>query len=184
MIRYFLLFTSLVFGLLAYGQSNGTIEYLAIKNQIPTVNFNLPDVREWNLVMDVPQELGNKGVLMFKHKPIDVKCSDCTVEPIIAVLYESVSDSIDAVEYSVNNLGTKPYQLDYTLLGGYPEHSGDKQSVVFDAKYVRDEVEHAVILTYITNNNFGIEIICDRTTEAFPIVEEQMRTFVKNFSTE
>ena len=134
--------------------------------------------------MDVPPEPGNKGVLMFKHKAMDVKCSDCKVEPIIAVLYEVVSDSIDAVEYSANYLGTKPYQLDYSLLGGYPEHSGDKQSVVFDAKYVRDEVEHTIILTYITNNNFGIEIICDSTTEAFPLVEDQMRTFVKNFSTE
>lgn len=182
MIRYLLLFASLALGYVSNGQLNGTIEYLVIKNQIPTVNFNLPEVREWNLVMDTPPESGVKGVLMFKHKPIDVKCSDCKVEPIIAVLYESIADSIDAIEYSVNYLGTKPYQLDYTLLGGYPEHSGDKQSVVFDAKYVRDEVEHTVILTYITNKSFGIEIICDSTTEAFPIVEEQMRTFVKNFS--
>ena len=103
---------------------------------------------------------------------------------LLLYVYESVSDSIDAVEYSVDNIGTKPYQLNYNLLGGYPEHSGDKQSVVFDAKYVRGETEHSVILTYITHNNFGIEIICDSTTEAFPIVEEQMRTFVKNFRTE
>ena len=184
MIRYFLLFNSLAFGLLASGQSNGTIEYLAIKNQIPTVRFNLPDVREWNLIVDASPEPGNKGVLMFKHKPIDIECSDCKVEPVIAVLYEPIPDSLDAVAYSVNCLGTKPYQLDYTLLGGYPEHSGDKYSVVFDAQYVRDEVEHTVILTYITNHNFGIEIICDSTTEAFPTVEEEMRTFVKHFSTD
>ncbi|WP_339712661.1 hypothetical protein [Cyclobacterium amurskyense] len=177
MIRTIVAFIFIFISGLTYGQSN-----LAIKKEIPTVNFELPKGIEWDLVMDVPPEPGNKGVLMFKHKPIELSCADCKVEPIIAVLYESISDSIDAVEYSVNYIGTKPYQLVHKLIGGFPDYSGDQHSVVFDVTYVREEVEHSVLLAYIVCNDIGIEIICDTITEAFPKVEQQMRDFIRNFS--
>lgn len=134
------------------------------------------------MVRDSPPEPGMKGVLMFQHTPMHDSLCNCPVKPMIAVLYEHHSDSVDAVEYSVGNLGTKPYKLNWKLLGGFPEHCGDQHSVVFDATYIRESIEHNVVLAYIKCNNFGVEIICDGTTGVFENVEFDMRSFIRNFN--
>lgn len=154
---------------------------MAIKKVIPAVEFDLPNLMEWQLVADSPPEPGNKGIVMFKHKPLYDSIRKCQVEPIMAILYESHSDTLDVVEYSVNLLGKKKFQMKWDLLGGCPEQSKDCHSAVFDAKYTRETVEHSVILGYVKCNNFGVEIICDSTTDFFPALEDEMRKFLRSF---
>jgi hypothetical protein len=83
-------------------------------------------------------------------------------------------------EYSASILEDKPFTIERTLLGGYPQYSNDKHSVVFKGTYLREGVKHVVILGYIFHNDVGIEIIGDATLSVFNLVENDINQFVKS----
>ena len=151
-----------------------------INDFIENVEINVPDVESWNLITDSGPKQGSKGLLMFKRKPI-LDSMNRQVEPVMAILYEQNPEAKDAIEYSVGLIGTKNFKLKWQLLGGFPEYSLDKHSVVFEGTYYRDSIEHSVLIAYILCNNVGVEIICDSTTEIYPQVEKEMSEFIKAF---
>ena len=67
-----------------------------------------------------------------------------------------------------------------TTLGGFPDFSSDKHSVVFKGNYVRENTEHKILLGYILYNKIGIEIICDATDETFSKVESDFNKIIKS----
>jgi hypothetical protein len=123
-----------------------------------------------------------KGVLMFKHKPI-IDSKGRPVEPVIALVYEKTQEK-DVIAYSINALGQKPFKLKYELLGGYPDFSTSKYSVVFNVTYMREDIEHKIMLGYIVHNDIGIEIIGDSTEELYSQVENDIRKFLKSVNNE
>jgi len=143
------------------------------------INFNTLDSVDWVLTSNQLPSSNSRGVLMFKHIPI-IDSLERPIEPVIAILYESIIDSIDVIEYSISLLGQKPYKLKYELLGGYPDYSSDKYSVIFKGEYLREDVKHLVLLGYILSENIGIEIIGDATEEIFPKVESDINYFLKS----
>jgi len=160
--------------------------FFTIANSQLTINFDgkkilysSPDSSSWKLIKEVNPSVGLKGVRMFKHR-IMVDSRGRFIEPIIGLLFEKVLDSIDVIEYSIGVLGIKPYTIEKELLGGYPDYSSDKHSVVFRGKYVNLGVHHDVLLCYIFQNNVGIEIIADATDEVFGRVESEMKAFIKS----
>ncbi|MCC5936173.1 MAG: hypothetical protein JJU34_02720 [Lunatimonas sp.] len=128
----------------------------------------------------MPPEVGKKGIVMFKHTPI-IDSQNRPVEPIMAILYEQLNDTLDVVEYSASLIGTKGYNLKWDLLGGYPDFSKDPQSAIFKGTYERSSIEHTVLIGYIKRNNFGVEIICDTTSEILPELDNEMSNFIKSF---
>ena len=120
-----------------------------------------------------------KGAMIFKHKPIN-DSQNRPVEPIIVLVYEKVDEKIDVIEYSVSVLAEKPYKINRELLGGYPNSSSDKHSVVFKGNYEREGVKHRAILGYLLYNSIGIEIIGDATDEVFPKIESDIMIFLRS----
>ena len=99
----------------------------------------------------------------------------------MGILYEHNSDNIDFQEYSFNQLGSKEIGLNYIMLGGYPEYSRDKNSIVYSGTYTSNSVEHTALIGYIKCDNFAVEIICDASSSIFPELEGEMRSFIKEF---
>ena len=143
------------------------------------IQFKCLDTTEWIIITDQSPRLNSKGVLMFKHIPIKDSIGR-RVEPVIALVYEKVIDSLDVIEYSVGIIGTKPFKVKYELLGGFPDFSLDRFSVVYKGEYLRENIKHLVMLGYILNENIGIEIIGDSTEEIFPKVEYDIKNFIKS----
>jgi hypothetical protein len=143
------------------------------------IKFDNPDKINWNLVSDDMPADNAKGRLVFKHKPIK-DSKNRPVEPLIAILYEKVTEDIDVIQYSAGILGEKPFKIDKKLLGGFPDFSSDKHSVVFRGNYIRENVGHKILLGYILCNKIGLEIICDATDETFSKVESDFNKIIKS----
>ncbi|WP_155907141.1 hypothetical protein [Lunatimonas lonarensis] len=165
----------------SFAQSLTSVDHLAIKKINPCVQFELPDSSKWKLIQDIPPERSKKGIVMFKHKPL-IDSQNRPVEPIMAIIYEKLNDTLDVVEYSAGLIGTKNFNLTWHLLGGYPDYSNDPQSAIFKGTYERNSIEHTVFIGYIKRDNFGVEIICDRTSEIVPELDNEMTTFIKSFT--
>jgi hypothetical protein len=150
-----------------------------INEFIPKIRFKTLDSSEWILTTDELPTNNSRGVLMFKHNSI-IDSFGRPVEPVIAILYENIKDSIDVIEYSIGLLGQKPFKIKHELLGGYPELSSDKYSIVFRGEYLRENVKHLVMIGYILSGNIGIEIIGDATEEIYPKVESDLKDFLKS----
>ena len=100
---------------------------------------------------------------------------------MVGIFYEhKVTGPKDAVEYSVNYVGDKPFHTKTRLLGGYPKYSSDKSSVVFDGDYIREGVPHKLYLGYLFRNGTGVEIIADSTESVFSKVKGDMLNFLKS----
>jgi hypothetical protein len=150
------------------------------QNQLSSkIVFVKPDTTAWKLINDDFLKEKMRGALVFKHKPI-IDSKGRQIEPIIALVYESVNEKIDVIEYSINVLANKPYKINRNLLGGFPDFSSDKHSVVFKGDYIREGVKHEVYLGYILFNKIGIEIIGDGTEDIFSKVEIDIKKFVKS----
>jgi hypothetical protein len=158
-------------GITAFGQKT-------ISNVTPNIKYETLGTA-WVLSQDNFNKQEKKGTLMYKHSPI-LDSSYRTVEPVIGIIYQYLKDTVDAVEYSISNMGQKPYTIKYELLGGYPDYSSDKHSAIFKGEYLRDGVKHIVMLGYIVANNIGIEIIGDATSQVYGKVESDIKQFIKS----
>jgi len=143
------------------------------------IAYSMPDSSIWHIVQNSNPNNGNKGVLMFKREPI-LDSQKRSIEPIMAIVYESVPDSIEAIEYSAALIGNKPFRIKHELLGGYPDYSSDMHSAVFRGEYLRDSEKHIVLIGYILSEHVGVEIIADATDEVFSKTEADMAAFIKS----
>jgi hypothetical protein len=170
---------TIIFLALSFILVTNTFSQTVINFDGKKIIYSTPDSSSWKLIKEVDPSDGSKGARMFKHRMM-VDSKGRFIEPIIGLVFEKVLDSIDVIEYSVGVLGHKPYTIERELLGGYPDHSSDKHSVVFRGDYSNRGVHHKVLLGYIFHNNIGIEIIADATKDVFRRVESEMKAFIKS----
>jgi len=153
------------------------------QNKHKTFNANIvfqrPDTSIWNLIKETEPNGNSKGSIVFKRKAI-IDSLGRPVEPMMAIVIENLHDSLDVVEYSVNYFGHAPYHLKYTLLGGYPEYSADKHSIIFNCEYIREGTIHTILLGFIVYKGIGLQIICDCTDSVYPKAQKDMRNFIKS----
>ena len=142
-------------------------------------SYQPPAFAKWNLVQEVAPREGFKGVVMYKRTPIYDSLGR-PVEPVIALLYEQVPDSMDAIVFSVNKLGEKPFTVHQDTLLAHPDFTSHNNSFGWKAHYTRSGVEHTIYLAYFRENQLGIEIITDSTTGVFEVVEPDMLAFIKS----
>lgn len=146
---------------------------------IDQIKFEVPDTNNWIQISKFPAQKFLKGSIKFKHKPI-VDSLGRPIEPVIALLYENSPDTIDLIVYSINTLANKPFKLNYKFLGGYPEYSSEKISVVYEGKYINSGEKHRLNIGYILHNDIVIEIICDATDGVYNEVEKEFKEFIKS----
>lgn len=150
------------------------------------VNYENPDPKVWKMneemgpTVDKDGKNKTRGYIMFKHTPI-MDSNRRPIEPVFGIFYENnVKGPKDVTEYSVNFIGDKPYKPKTNLLGGYPNYSSDKNSVVFDGEYTREEVKHRIYLGYVFRGGTGVEVVADSTDGVFPQVQKEMLKFLKS----
>jgi hypothetical protein len=93
-----------------------------------------------------------------------------------------VVDTADAMVYSLNGLKNIQASLNLTwdILGGYPDYSSDKHSIVYKARYTRAGSLHKVYIGYILYNGIGVVITADAIEDVFDQVDADMRAFIKS----
>lgn len=146
---------------------------------ISKIVFVKPNTVNWILANNDFSPEKMRGAIVFKHRPI-ADSKGRLIEPMIALVYENVNEKMDVIEYSINLLSNNPYEINRDLLGGFPDYSSDKHSVVFKGDYLRDGVKHKVYLGYILYNKIGIEIIGDGTDEIFQSIDADIKKFIKS----
>ncbi len=146
---------------------------------VDEIKYTAPDTNNWIQGSKFPAIPLLKGEVQFIHKPI-LDPLKRTVKPIIALLYEESPDSVDLIWYSANAIGSKPYRLNYTPIGGYPDYSSEKSSIFFKGSYFRSGIEHTILIGYILHNDILIEVICDSTDLVYKEVESDFFKFIKS----
>ena len=109
-----------------------------------TVVFARPDPTQWYLVHNGVDEKSGKYLLMFQHKPIkDAEGRD--VEPVMALVSESVTDSSDIVTYSIHKRTQVP--LEVKKLITYKDGGFTYQNAVgYEAEYTRKGIRRSSYL--------------------------------------
>jgi hypothetical protein len=143
------------------------------------IYFTPPAMPQWQTVQDSDPREGMKGIIIYKHIPILDQLSR-RIEPVMALLYEQVPDSMDVIVYFLNKLGEKPYRVERDSLYAYPDRTSHPNSFSVRGHYSRSDITHTVYLAYFREGRLGVEIVADAAEEVFPIVEEEMRAFIKS----
>jgi hypothetical protein len=172
---------TVIFALLFFASSSVALGQTAIEAFGTKILFKIPDEKVWTLVQEATPSEKSKGIRIFKCAPI-IGTKGLPVEPVLALFFEQVTESIDTIVYSANGLMSKQqtFKLKWNLLGTYPEYSSDQHSVVYKAEYTRSGFIHKVYLCYILYRNIGVEIIADSTDDVFDQVDADMRAFIKS----
>jgi hypothetical protein len=139
------------------------------------------DEKVWTLVQGTAPSERSKGSRMFKHEPI-IGTKALPVEPVLALIFEQVTQTADTILYSLNGLikHQQSFQLKWNILGGYPDYSSDRHPILYKAEYTRSRFLHKFYLCYILYKNIGVEIIAHSTGDVFDQVDADMQAFIKS----
>ncbi|MBM3301833.1 MAG: hypothetical protein FJY85_18015, partial [Deltaproteobacteria bacterium] len=98
-----------------------------------TILYNRPDVAQWKVVHDGIDARSKAYLLMFKHVPIK-DAEGRYIEPVMALICESVPGSPDLIQYSIAKRVSTPFQVNELLTPqkGYFTH---RNSVGYKGEY-------------------------------------------------
>ncbi len=142
------------------------------------VYFEPPDTSRWDLEQNVMDTLHVKYVLKFKHRPI-LDTEGREVEPVVAIIAESVKDSSDVIVYSAWKRIQTPFEVKKVL--AYDSTLFTHRNVIgYEGQYEREGVVHMVLVVHMREHLVGVQVICDSSDEIFPQVEKDMRRFIRS----
>lgn len=145
-----------------------------------TVNFTRPDAANWKVVHDGIDARSNKYLVMYQRSPIkDAEGRD--IEPVIAIICESVPDSSDVIMYSIAKRTQTAFNVN-KLLTWQDGSLTYKNSVGFDGDYKKGSVIHKVLIAHMRHGAAGLQVICDSTDGVYDKVETDMRNFLKSIT--
>ncbi|HEY3874884.1 MAG TPA: hypothetical protein VGM92_05375 [Candidatus Kapabacteria bacterium] len=140
--------------------------------------FDLPGA-DWSLADSMKTKTGMR-IYSYKRAPI-TDSEGRNIIPNIACLIEKVPKETDIVEYSAEKRGQVPFDvkevyssLDSNAVIHHP------YAVAYKGTYTRDDLEHTVYVVHLIDENWGVQIICDATTEVFPICQPEFLKFLRS----
>jgi hypothetical protein len=145
-----------------------------------TVNFSRPDPANWKVVSDGIDARSNKHLLMYKHIPIK-DAEGRYIEPVIAIICESVPDSSDVIMYSIAKRTQTAFNVS-KLMTWQDGSLTYKNSVGFDGDYKKGSVIHKVLVAHMRHAAAGLQVICDSTDGVYDKVEKDMRDFLSSIT--
>jgi hypothetical protein len=145
--------------------------------------FSKPDEKVWTLIKETDPGENSKGVRMYKHAKI-MGNKGAPTEPIISMVIEKVTNTTDAMVYSLNGLKNiqKSLNLTWDVLGGYPDFSSDKHSIIYKARYFQGGLTHKAYICYILYNGTGVVITADAIEDVFSQMDSDFLAFIKAVS--
>ncbi len=144
-----------------------------------TVTYTRPDPAKWNLTHNGMDAKSKAFLLMFKHNPIKDP-QDRPIEPVIAIICESVTDSSDVIMYSIAKRARVPFNVKKVLThqdGSFTY----RNSVGYEGEYERGVI-HKVFVAHMRHREAGIQVICDSTDGVYDKVEADMRGFLRSIA--
>jgi hypothetical protein len=145
-----------------------------------TVNYAQPDPAKWKPVHNGTDAKSNKYLFMFQHTPIkDAEGHD--IEPVIALISESVPDSSDVIMYSIAKRAQVPFEVK-KLITWQDGSFTYRNSVGFEGEYKKGAVLHKVLIGHLRHKESGVQIICDSTDGVYDKVETDMRDFLRSIT--
>ncbi len=145
-----------------------------------TVLYARPDPAVWNLVNNGTDPKSGAYLIMFKRSPIkDAQGRD--IEPVMAIICESVPDSLDVIQYSIGKRAQIPFKVNEMMT---PQR-GDftyGNSVGFEGEYQKGQVLHKVLIAHMRHGKVGAQMICDSTDGVYDKVQPDMREFLRSIT--
>jgi hypothetical protein len=144
-----------------------------------TVVFVSPDPSKWNLVHNGMVKESKGHLLMFECNPIK-DAEGRNVRPVIAIICEQVSDSLDVIQYSIWKRTQIPLAVKKVIT--YRDGSLNyRNSVGYEGEYVKGVV-HKVFVAHMRHKQVGLQVICDSTDGVYDKVEADMRDFLRSIT--
>jgi hypothetical protein len=142
-----------------------------------TVKFTSPDPAKWKLTRNGMDEKTKKYVVMFEHNPIQ-DAEGRAISPVIAIIAESVPDSLDLIHYSTQLRGHTPYKVN-KMISHQDGSLAHKNSVGYEGEYERGVV-HRILIGHLRHGAVGVQVICDSTDGVYDKVEAEMRNVLRS----
>ena len=143
--------------------------------------YCIPDSSDWQITVD-NTNVDSVGMRWFRRKPIpeETKYPNGTI--LFITYHCNVANIKDVSEYSSSQLRMTYGNLDckIELLGGYPNYSSDKHSVVSKIECRKDGDIFVGFIEYIFYKNIGVEIMVSSTEQIFKKYEKEMLQFIKS----
>ncbi len=145
-----------------------------------TVMYARPNAADWQLVHNGIDARSKAYLLMFKRNPIK-DAQGRPIEPVIAIICESIPGSVDVIRYSIAKRGQVPFDVKrmMTPQDGSFTH---RNSVGYEGEYQRGSVVHKVLVAHMRHGEAGLQVICDSTDGVYDKVEEDMRSFLHSIT--
>lgn len=144
--------------------------------------------KEANIKIDIPtpayhlrpkQEQNGFIIYAFKRDPIQDSAGRSII-PNVAIVIENVDPKMDIVTYSVNKRGNDAFHVDKMFFPG--DGIIDLvNAVAYKGSYTdKYNMKHTVYVVHAINDNKGIQIIMDTTTDTFPSIDPEFRKILKS----
>jgi hypothetical protein len=134
---------------------------------------------EWALADTMETESGMR-VYAYKRTPILDKDSTSII-PNIAFLVEKVDTGADIIEYSMQKRSAMAFDVEkvFNYLDNDPiiHH---RYAVGYKGHYAQQGLEHTIYVVHLIDENWGMQIICDATTDVFPQCEPEFLKFLRS----
>jgi hypothetical protein len=142
-----------------------------------TVVYAPPDPAIWNTVNNGIDEGSKAFLLMFKRAPVEDP-QGRKIEPVIALICESMKEPLDVIKYSILKRVSSPFDVKKMLSfqGGdftYPN------SIGYEGQYDIG-VLHKLIIGHMRHKEVGVQVICDSTDGVYDKVESDMKSFLRS----
>jgi len=142
------------------------------------LQFERPDKVTWHTFQRQHDDSLGVGTISFRSLPV-VDRKGRAYEPIVAIIYEKLADSISVHTYADTKQASS--RTKWTVLRTYgPEARGYQNAAFYDGEYEAAGEQHAIIVGYMVYGTLGVQVIGDCPASIFSEVEDDVRRCVQS----
>ncbi len=127
----------------------------------------------------------DNGTMVYSYKRVPIIDSDGrSIIPNIAFLVEAVSDSADVIEFSLEKRIAVPFEVKsmFDWQNVNPIMSF-RNAVGYIGEYTQNELAHTVYVIHLVDENCGVQVICDATSQVLPLCNSEFLKLIRSLKT-
>jgi hypothetical protein len=144
------------------------------------LSYQPPDSLVWVLDEKSHDEEMHRGVVMYKRATV-YDSDGMAVQPVVAIVYEKLRDTTDAVTYSIGKRVSSTFRWKVRHVFD-PDSTEYGNAVFYEGEYDKEDIKHMLIIAHATHGLVGIQAIGDATEGVFQQVESDMKRFVHSIN--
>ena len=143
-----------------------------------TLQYERPDKVTWHTFQRLHDDSLGVGTISFRSLPV-VDRSGRPHEPVVAIIYEKLADSISVARYAETKQASS--RTKWVVLRSYgPDDRGYQNATFYDGEYEAAGEQHAIIVGYLVYGTLGVQVIGDCPASVYAEVEADMRRCVQS----